>query len=175
VETDKAEMYGGLAMSNMRRKEKEITDKVVIEEIFRQNEVGRLGTAVDGEPYIVPMNFAYISGKIFLHTHKDGKKIRDIQKNPRVCFEVDSGEMITGENPCDFSWEFKSAIAYGKARIIESSEERLNALRIISDKYSFGKGKLITPELMEKFGHLWLIEIKVDKMTGKRSPVRKTD
>jgi nitroimidazol reductase NimA-like FMN-containing flavoprotein (pyridoxamine 5'-phosphate oxidase superfamily) len=160
-------------MSDMRRKDKEITDKVVIEEILRQNEVGRLGTAVDGEPYIVPMNFAYISDKIFLHTHKDGKKIKDIQKNPRVCFEVDSGELVTGENPCDFSWEYKSAIVYGKARVLESQDERLKALRIISDKYSFGKGKLITPELVEKFGHLHLIEIKIDKMTGKRSPAPK--
>ena len=159
----------------MRRKDKEITDKVVIEEILRQNQVGRLGTAVNGEPYIVPMNFAYMSDKILLHTHKDGKKIKDIQKNPRVCFEVDSGEIVIGENPCDFSWDYKSAIAYGKARVLETLEERLNALRIISDKYSFGKGKLITPELMEKFGHLLLIEINIDKMTGKRSPAPNKD
>ena len=157
-------------MSGMRRREKEITDKVVIEELFRQNEVGRLATAVDGEPYIVPMNFAYISDKIYLHTHKDGKKIKDIQRNPRVCFEVDSGEIITGENPCDYSWRYRSAIAYGKARVVESSEERLKALRLISEKYSFGKGKLITPELMEKFSHLWIIEINIDRMTGKQSP-----
>ncbi len=173
METVKAENLSGYAMSDMRRKEKEIKEKVIIEEIFRQNDVGRLATAVDGEPYIVPMNFAYISDKIYLHTHKDGKKIRDIKKNPRVCFEVDSGEIVTGENPCDFSWRYRSAVAYGKARIVESKEERLKALRLISEKYSFGKGKLITPELMEKFDHLWLIEINVDKMTGKMSPTPK--
>ena len=162
-------------MSYMRRKDKEITEKVVIEEILRQNDVGRLATAVDNVPYIVPMNFAYISDKIYLHTHKDGKKIKDIQKNPKVCFEVDSGEIITGEDPCNFSWEYKSAIVYGKARILESPEERITALRFISDKYSFGKGQLITPEIMEKNKHLWLIEIKIDKMTGKRSPAPKND
>jgi nitroimidazol reductase NimA-like FMN-containing flavoprotein (pyridoxamine 5'-phosphate oxidase superfamily) len=157
-------------MSAMRRTEKEIKEKAVVEEVFRQNEVGRLATAVDGAPYIVPMNFAYISDKIYLHTHKDGKKIRDIQKNPRVCFEVDSGEIVTGDNPCDYSWRYRSAIAYGEARIVESREERLKALRLISEKYSFGKGKLITPELMEKFDHLWIIVIDIDKMTGKMSP-----
>ena len=157
-------------MSDMRRKDKEIKDKVVVEEVFRQNDVGRLATAVDGEPYIVPMNFAYVSDKIYLHTHKDGKKLKDIQKNPRVCFEVDSGEIVTGEYPCDFSWRYRSAVAFGEARIVESKEERLKALRLISEKYSFGKGKLITPELMEQFEHLWIIEINVKKMTGKMSP-----
>jgi len=158
-------------VSGMRRKDKEITEKVVMEEILRQNDVGRLGTAVDGEPYIVPMNFAYYKDKIYLHTHRDGKKIKDIEKNSRVCFEVDSGEIIKGEEPCDFSWRYKSVIAYGTARIVDTMEERVTALRLISDKYSFGKGKLITPELMEKFDHLSIIEIKIEDMTGKKSPI----
>lgn len=157
-------------MSDMRRKDKEIEEKVVIEEIFRQNEVGRLATAVNGEPYIVPMNFAYISDKIYLHTHKDGKKVKDIQKNSRVCFEVDNGDIVIGENPCDYSWSYRSAIAFGDAKIVKLKEERITALKIISEKYSFGKGRLITPELLEKFDHLWIIEINIDKMTGKTSP-----
>ena len=173
METVKAGNPSGYDMSDMRRKDKEIIEKVIIEEILRQNEVGRLATAVDGEPYIVPMNFAYIRDKIYLHTHKDGKKIKDIQKNPMVCFEVDSGEIVTGDNPCDYSWRYRSAVAYGKASIVESKNERLKALRLISEKYSFGKGKLITPELMEKFDHLWIIEIDIDKMTGKQSPAPK--
>ncbi len=51
-------------MSGMRRKEKEITEKVIQEEILRQAEVGRLGTAIDGSPYIVPMNFCYVEDTI---------------------------------------------------------------------------------------------------------------
>jgi nitroimidazol reductase NimA-like FMN-containing flavoprotein (pyridoxamine 5'-phosphate oxidase superfamily) len=156
-------------MSGMRRSDKEIKEKVIIEEIFRQNEVGRLGTSVDGQPNIIPMNFAYITDKIYLHSHREGKKIYDIKKNPRVCFEVDQGEIITGENPCDYSWRYKSAIAYGEAKIVESLEERLKALKIISDKYSLGKGQLITTELMKRFNYLWIIEINIDKMMGKKS------
>ena len=162
-------------MSGMRRKDKEITEKVIIEEIFRQNDVGRLGLVNGDEPYIVPMNFAYISDTIYLHSHQDGTKMNLIKKKPRVCFEIDDGEIVTGENPCDFTWMYKSAIAYGTAHIIEDEKERLKALKIISDKYSFGKGQLITPGLMEKFKHLMLVEIKIDKMTGKQSPAPKKD
>ena len=153
----------------MRRSDKEIKEKVIIEEILRQNELVRLGTAVDGQPNIIPMNFAYITDKIYLHSHRDGKKINDIKKNPRVCFEVDQGEIITGEIPCEYSWRYKSVIAYGEAKIVKTPEERLKALKIFSDKYSFGKGQLITTELMKKFNHLWIIEINIDKMMGKKS------
>ena len=167
--THKATQIRLFSMS-MRRKDKEITQKVVKEEILRQNYVGRLGLVINGNPYIVPMNFCYSQDVIYLHSHKDGLKMQEIRKTPRVCFEVDEGEMIAGENPCDYSWEYTSVIAYGKARVVEEKHERLKALRLISDKYSPGKGRLITKELIAKFGHLSLVKIEVDEMTGKRSP-----
>jgi len=154
----------------MRRKEKEITEKVIQEEILRQAEVGRLGTAVDGVPYVVPMNFCYVEDMIYLHSFRAGKKIKAIQSNPRVCFEVDEGEIIKGETPCDYSWRFTSVIANGVATVVEDQDERLRGLRLISDKYSPGKGAMITPEIMEKNKHVWIVRIDIDEMAGKKSP-----
>jgi nitroimidazol reductase NimA-like FMN-containing flavoprotein (pyridoxamine 5'-phosphate oxidase superfamily) len=157
-------------MSGMRRKEREVTEKVVQEEILRQAEVGRLGTLVDGSPYVVPMNFCYVEDRIYLHSFRDGKKIKGIKSNPRVCFEVDEGEIITGETPCAYSWRYTSVIVNGKASVVEDENERLKGLRLISDKYSPGKGKMIIPEIVEKNKHLWIIRIDIDEMTGKKSP-----
>jgi nitroimidazol reductase NimA-like FMN-containing flavoprotein (pyridoxamine 5'-phosphate oxidase superfamily) len=157
-------------MLKMRRSEKEIKEKVVLEEILRENQVGRLGTAVDDRPYVVPMNFVYTNGRILLHTHRDGKKVKDVQKNPRVCFEVDSGEIVEGDDPCEYSWRYRSVIANGTAAIIEEPEEKLKALRLISDKYAFGKGRRLDQEKVKRFNDLLVIEIKVDEMTGKKSP-----
>ncbi|MFH2112294.1 MAG: pyridoxamine 5'-phosphate oxidase family protein [Candidatus Bathyarchaeota archaeon] len=159
-------------MSSMRRKDKEITERVVIEEILRENQVGRLGTAVDGQPYIVPMNYAYVQGRILMHTHRDGKKVRDIRVNPRVCFEVDSGEMIEGDDPCGYSWEYRSVVAHGDARIVEDPAKKLEVLRIISDKYAFGKGQKLTREAVDRFKDLVVIEVTVTGMTGKMSPAK---
>ena len=144
---------------------------MIKEEILRQTEVGRLGLVIDGAPYIVPMNFCYVKDKIYLHSHKDGKKMQEISNSPYVCFEVDEGDIINGDNPCDYSWRYTSVIAYGKAKIIEDDSERLKGLKLISNKYSTGKGKMITEELMGKFKHLWIVKIDIDEMTGKKSPV----
>jgi hypothetical protein len=154
----------------MRRGEKEIKERAVLEEILRENQVGRLGTAVDGRPYVVPMNFVYTNGRIILHTHRDGKKVKDIQRNPRVCFEVDSGEIIAGDDPCGYSWSYRSVIADGTAALIEDPGEKLKALRLLSDKYAFGKGSRLDMEKVTGFKDLLVIEIRVDEMTGKKSP-----
>jgi len=156
----------------MRRKEKEIKEKAVMEEILREQEVGRLATSVDDQPYVVPINFVYTGGKIVFHSHKDGTKMRNISKNPYVCFEVDFGEIVRGEKPCNYSWKYMSVIVRGKAKVIEGSKERLAALRRISNKYAPGKGQTLTEEDMAKNEQLILVEIEVDEMTGKRSPIK---
>lgn len=154
----------------MRRKDKEITERAVIEEILLESQVGRLGTSVNDTPYVVPMNYAYRAGKIYLHTHKDGKKVKDVEANPRVCFEVDGGEIIKADDPCGFSWSYRSVIANGRARILKEPDEKLKALKIIVNKYSFGVGEKLDVETISKFQDLWIIEITIDEMTGKKSP-----
>ena len=157
-------------MLSLRRKDKEIKERVVIEEILREQSVGRLATAVDGVPYIVPINYVYKEGKIVFHSHVEGKKMANIRRNPLVCFEVDTGEIKTGEKPCDYSWKYMSVIAFGKAKEIGGIDEKLAALRLIVEKHAPGKGKMLTCEDLVKFEKLVLVEILVTEMTGKRSP-----
>jgi nitroimidazol reductase NimA-like FMN-containing flavoprotein (pyridoxamine 5'-phosphate oxidase superfamily) len=159
-------------MPGMRRKEKEITERAVIEEVLREQEVGRLATSVGDQPYVVPINYVYYDGRIVFHSHKDGTKMANIAKNPRVCFEVDSGEIVKAEKPCDFSWRYMSVVVKGRVKIISESGERLAALRRISDKYAPGKGKTLTADELAKNPQLVLVEIVIEEMTGKRSPVK---
>jgi nitroimidazol reductase NimA-like FMN-containing flavoprotein (pyridoxamine 5'-phosphate oxidase superfamily) len=157
-------------MTSLRRAEKEIRDRAEVEAVLREAEVGRLGTSVDGRPYVVPVNFAYIEGRIFFHGAGEGKKLRDIAENPRVCFEVDEAEVMPAEGPCDYSYRYRSVIANGRARVLTAVDERADALRAIVEKYAEGKGAEITRERMERFTTLAVVEIEVDEMTGKRSP-----
>jgi nitroimidazol reductase NimA-like FMN-containing flavoprotein (pyridoxamine 5'-phosphate oxidase superfamily) len=159
-------------MPGMRRKEKKITERAVIEEVLREQEVGRLATSVGDQPYVVPINYVYYDGRIVFHSHKDGTKMANIAKNPRVCFEVDSGEIVKAEKPCDFSWRYMSVVVKGRVKIISESGERLAALRRISDKYAPGKGKTLTADELAKNPQLVLVEIVIEEMTGKRSPVK---
>ena len=56
----------------MRRKDKEITDPALLSAILREAFVCRLGLAGDGEPYVVPVNFVYSGGCLYLHSACEG-------------------------------------------------------------------------------------------------------
>jgi nitroimidazol reductase NimA-like FMN-containing flavoprotein (pyridoxamine 5'-phosphate oxidase superfamily) len=157
-------------MTRLRRADKEIKDPREVEVVLKEAEVGRLGTCVDGRPYVVPLSFAYRDGRILFHGAAEGKKMTDITRNPRVCFEVDIAELMPAEDPCNFNFRYRSVIADGTARVIEDEDGRIGGLKLIVEKYAPGMGGRITKETVDRLKNLAVVEIKIDEMVGKMSP-----
>ena len=54
----------------MRRQEREITDKEMILDILNRSQIVHLGLVDEGEPYVVPMNYGYVmDDKLTLYLH----------------------------------------------------------------------------------------------------------
>lgn len=151
----------------MRRKEKEIQDKSKIEEILKNARVCRLAMVDGNEPYIVPMNFGYSENCLYFHSAAQGRKIDLLKKNPNICFEVD--ELIAlkkASQACDWGASFKSVIGTGTASLVNTPDEKKNALDVIMAQYS--KRSFIYPEdMLEKTA---VIRVDILQMTGKQSP-----
>lgn len=102
-------------MMAMRRKEKEITDSRALEEIIRTGRVLRLGLCEGAVPYIVPVCFGYEPGVFWVHSAPEGRKISILQKNPRVCFEMDEiFGIVHGEEPCRCGMKYASIVGFRK-------------------------------------------------------------
>jgi nitroimidazol reductase NimA-like FMN-containing flavoprotein (pyridoxamine 5'-phosphate oxidase superfamily) len=99
-----------------------------IEQFLTCARVGRIGIYLeDGQPYVVPVGYAYADGKIFFHTCEKGSKMTALRHNSNVCFEVD-------EALSDASM-FKSVIAFGTAEIIRDKAKMIPYLQKLIDKY----------------------------------------
>ncbi|MBC8385352.1 MAG: pyridoxamine 5'-phosphate oxidase family protein [Candidatus Cloacimonetes bacterium] len=123
----------------MRRKDREITDKKLIDEIIRMCDVIRIGIFDDEFPYIVPMNFGYIADKniLYLHCAKIGKKIDLLKKNDHVAFEFDTDlKLEMSGNSCHSTMKYKSILGTGKITFIENIEEKTLALNLIMKHFN---------------------------------------
>jgi len=156
----------------MRRKDKEIIsidDKL---EIIAKCKVCRLGLSENNYPYIVPLNygFSYDDGKLTLYFHSaaEGKKIDIIKKNNNVCFEIDCDtKLIEGKNPCNYGYEFKSIIGFGKILILDTKDEKINGLNCIM-KQQTGKDKKYDYNENE-LNNVLVFKILADEFTGKQN------
>ena len=56
--------------------------------LLARNRLAHLACASDGQPYVVPLNFAYDDGCIYAFSTV-GRKVDWMRQNARVCVEVD--------------------------------------------------------------------------------------
>ncbi len=150
----------------MRRKDKEITDRDVIDSIINESIFCRLAFSEDDRPYVVPLTFGYDGTTLYFHGASEGKKIDILRKNSKVCFEFDSdGVPIPSDEACSWSVRYKSVIGYGKARLIEDIDAKIRALEIIMRHYS--DQPFVYPE--EKVKKTAVIGIDIEAVKGKMS------
>lgn len=87
-------------------------------------------TGTDGWPYVIPMNFGYTWDEdgltLYFHGGVKGKKIDSLRADPRICFEMDCEEGLTGEGDlaCRYSYAFSSIVGYGKVEFAKDNEEK---------------------------------------------------
>ena len=143
-----------------------------MEQLLSEEVIGFLGLSANGNLYVVPLNYAYVDGRIIFHCALTGKKLDYIRANPDVCFTVarQSGQVRRhGEgDPCHLDSD--SVICYGKARIIGDPQERQVVLNEFNRCFN-PDAEGITLESAEKCG---AVVIDVTEMTGRQERERTT-
>ena len=141
-------------------------NKETIEAIIRKASVCRLGM-IDGDaPYIVPLCFGYRDSTLYFHGSMKSRKVELIKKHPKVCFEFDIlAEPISALDPCDWDMRYQSVVGFGRACLVESVQEKRQALKIITAQYTKGSHSFSEPKLKATAA----IKVTIDTMTGKQS------
>ena len=141
-------------------------DQKEIESIILKAKVCRLGLVDGNRPYVVPMSFGYRENALYFHTGKKGKKMEILQKNNRVCFEMEVDlEIVPADNPCKWNMRYRSVVGFGRAVILEGPEEKRQALDVIVKHYG---GSLMAYDEKRVKG-LAVIKVAIGSMTGKQS------
>ena len=156
----------------MRRKDREVTDPIKIEDIIRRCTCLRIGFYDDGEIYIVPLNFGYEIKNdtyvFYFHGASKGRKADLIQKCPGVGFEMETNYAVysRGENnvACDCTARFRSIIGNGFVKTVTEYEEKIRGLKLLME-HNTGKQEWIFDEKM--MGAVTVFKLEVTKMSCK--------
>ncbi|HUL61736.1 MAG TPA: pyridoxamine 5'-phosphate oxidase family protein [Methanocella sp.] len=91
-----------------------------------EERVGRLGLNDTPQPYVVPTDFTFEDGAIYIHTPDGGLKAKLARADPGVCFEVDRyNETVT---------DFRSVIIRGRIAEVTDASERARAMQSLGRK-----------------------------------------
>jgi uncharacterized protein len=148
--------------------------EMTIDECYRalqKASVGRLGCALNNQPYVVPINFAFDDGCLYGFTTL-GQKVEWLRANPLVSFEVDE---VTGHN----NW--MSIILFGRYEELPDQAEyekpRIKAHALLQKRAMWWEPAYISQQHRDQPHSLTPIfyRIHIDKMTGHRATPEKSE
>lgn len=150
----------------MRRKSQLLSEEETIK-IFEKGTSGVLAVLGDEDyPYAVPMGYVYCDSKIYFHGAKSGHKIDAIMKHEKVSFCVIDEDNVVPE---EYTTYFRSAIAFGKVRIIDNENEKRNIIEKLAVRYTPNDEEGRLKKIERECKILSIIELDIEHMTGKEA------
>lgn len=135
---------------------------------------GRVATTgSDGWPYVVPLLHVFTADVINMHnTAALGHFRLNVERDARACFEVDEPVKVFdyGRFECDSGLAYRSAIAFGRIRIVEDRDAKIRFFDALLAKYGTGvagRPKSFYPRLSE----VTVYALTVERITGKYCPL----
>ena len=149
----------------MRRSGQKLSPQEIIA-IFERNTAGVLALmGENGYPYALPMSYVYIDNGIYFHSATEGHKLDCIAHNNQASFCVIDQDEV---KPEEFNTYYRSAIAFGKMRVVQDEQEKRAAITLLSEKYSPGHpGR--ENEINQTWDRLCMLFFDIEHMTGKAS------
>ncbi len=151
-------------MNPMRRSDRAMAEEKAWQ-VLDEGVYGILATTdEDGWPHGVPLNYVRVENKLFFHSAVAGKKLSNIQANPKVCFTVIGNHEV---QPKQFTINFESVMVYGQAIEVSAVEDKVSALMHLVRKYSPGfevSGEAYARAAVDKTR---LFQIDIEHISGK--------
>ena len=149
----------------MRRRSQQLTQPECIS-ILERNTSGVLAlSGVDDYPYAVPLSYVYHDGRLFFHCALTGHKLDSIARNSKASFCVIDQDRVI---PQRYTTQYRSVIAFGRARVLTDEEEEAASIRLLAAKYSPDIPREDREAAIQKdYDHLCMVELSIEHLTGK--------
>lgn len=154
----------------MRRKDREITDKAELDKLLRQGRVCHLAMHGDfGVPYVLPVNYGYADGALYIHGAAGGRKADLLRADPRVAFSILLSEKLKADgNGCEWTTHYVSLLGEGRATILDLGEDKAMGLAKFMEHYAPGPHEFPVAVIAKTL----VVRIDITHLSGKRNPSR---
>lgn len=171
----------------MRRKDREMSSEFGLNVIDRSTYGVVSVIDENNEPYGIPLSIVRDGNNLYFHSALDGKKVKIFDNAPIVSAtfagEVHVPKIFTNDELDEilkdksktnvlankvFTTEFESAIVKGKITLVAEEQEKLNAIRLICEKYTPTKMKYLDLAIESGFQIINIYKIEIKEITAKR-------
>ncbi|QNL21037.1 pyridoxamine 5'-phosphate oxidase family protein [Hyphobacterium sp. CCMP332] len=117
-------------------------NKDEIFDILDSNFIGYMGYVYKGYSITIPMAYGRNGNEIYIHGSSKNRMINSIQECEKVSMTVtEIKALVLAKSVFHHSMNYRSAVIFGKASLVESENEKIDVLKIITENILKGRWK----------------------------------
>ncbi|MEU6711604.1 pyridoxamine 5'-phosphate oxidase family protein [Nonomuraea sp. NPDC046802] len=122
-----------------REKQRGSTDRNDLYEVLDTGLICHLGVVVNGHPMVVPTGYGRIGETLYLHGSTGATSLR-AGDGAEICVTVTHLDgVVLARSIFHHSVNYRSAVIYGQARLVNDPDERMAGLRALSEQLAPGQ------------------------------------
>ena len=149
-------------------REKAAYDKETVHGILDSAMIAHVAFVEDGQPVVVPMLYGREGETIFLHGARKARIIRLLEGTGTACLNVTHVDgLVFARSAFNSSMNYRSATVFGPTRLVEDYDEKLHALRVISECTMPGRWDEVRESLQKEVKMTGVIELQIETASAK--------
>ena len=156
-----------------RNKVRQLRDKAnyernVVHRILDTGLVAHVAFIQDGQPLVVPMIHARDGETLYLHGARKARVIRLLAENSSVCVNVTLVDgIVLARSAFNSSMNYRSVTVHGTPSLVESEQEKLHAMKCISEHLMPGRWDELRAPLNKEVKMTGVVSVSIDTAAAK--------
>ncbi len=118
----------------VREAERAVYDRETVYRILDEGFLCHAGFAVEGQPFVIPTSYGRNDSSLYIHGSAASRMLRQFKDGVPVCITVTLLDgLVLARSIFNHSMNYRSVVILGKATLVDDPEEKLAALRVLSE------------------------------------------
>jgi len=118
----------------VREADRAVYDREAAYRILDEAFLCHVGFVADGQPFVIPTSFGRKGDSLYIHGSAASRMLRQMKDGVPVCVTVTLLDgLVLARSIFNHSMNYRSVVVLGKATLVEDPEEKIEALRALSE------------------------------------------
>jgi nitroimidazol reductase NimA-like FMN-containing flavoprotein (pyridoxamine 5'-phosphate oxidase superfamily) len=130
--------------------------------------LAHIGFSVDGQPFVIPTLYGRKDDTLYLHGSAASRMLRELESGISACVTVTLVDgLVLARSAMHHSMNYRSVVAFGRARKIEDPDFKTTALQIISEHLLAGRWAEVRKPTDKELKATAVLEFTIEEASAK--------
>jgi hypothetical protein len=130
--------------------------------------VCHIGFVVNGQPFVIPTAYARVGNQLYIHGSAASRMLKELQKGLQACVTVTLLDgLVLARSAFHHSINYRSVVAFGTASLITDPDEKMEALRTISEHLVPGRWQEVRPPSAQELKQTAVLRFSIEEASAK--------